>query len=73
MKFLKCDGWQCDPQNKFNTTTIKIGNVLYEKSSFIKNEIECHSRVDRLVIETYVLKKIVFTFLSFLALEVQRI
>jgi hypothetical protein len=48
-KFLECDGWQCDPQIKFKTTTIKIGNVSYEKSSFIKNEIECHSRVDRLV------------------------
>jgi hypothetical protein len=47
MKFLKCEGWQCDPQNKVKTTTIKIGNVQYEKSAFIKNEIKCHSRVDR--------------------------
>ncbi len=51
MKFLKCEAWQCDPQNKVKTTIIKIGNVLYEKLSFKKNEIECHIRVDRLVNE----------------------
>jgi hypothetical protein len=51
MKFLKCEAWQCDPQNKVKTTIIKIGNVLYEKLSFKKNEIEYHIRVDRLVNE----------------------